>query len=200
MSNLLTRTLAKAACIFILVASCEVAGQPLSETLLSETENAYNPVPNPDATLIAYVRTGWGRPGGTGGFGRSNLVSETWLMDSAGKVISQKPLADAFLYGWTSDGKDLICYRDGEYLIVSPDGNILTGGRLPEWSDSYDVSERIAFLSGTNSVLWLQNYYTNIKRVAVPPLVGAHDAGFRPLRDSEPPGRNFEIPGPAECR
>jgi hypothetical protein len=49
--------------------------QATNETLLS-AENAYNPIPSPDGKYIAYVRTGWGKPGGSGGFGRSNLVSE----------------------------------------------------------------------------------------------------------------------------
>ena len=169
MCNIILRRLVLAACIFIMGASCKAVGQPGNEVKLSETENAYNPIPNPDATLIAYVRTGWGRPGGTGGFGRSNLMSEVMLMSAAGKVISNKPLSDGFLYGWTPDGKSIICYRDGEYSIVSPDGTIFISGRVPERSDAYEVSERIAFLSSTRSVLWLQNFYTNIKRVAVSP-------------------------------
>ena len=149
--------------------SCKAVGQPGNEVQLSETENAYNPLPNPDATLIAYVRTGWGRRGGSGGFGRSNLVSEVMLMSAAGKVISTKPLSDGFLYGWTPDGKYVICYRDGEYSIVSPGGTILISGRVPGWSDSFEVSERIAFLPSTGSVLWLQNFYTNVKRFAASP-------------------------------
>jgi hypothetical protein len=36
--------------------------QTPTETLLSK-ENAYNPIPSPDGKYIAYVRTGWGRPG-----------------------------------------------------------------------------------------------------------------------------------------
>jgi hypothetical protein len=52
-----------------------------TEVLLSETENAYNPIPSPDGKLIAYVRTGWGQAGRTTGFGRSNLRSEIAVMD-----------------------------------------------------------------------------------------------------------------------
>lgn len=139
------------------------------EILLSETENAYNPIPNPDGSLIAYVRTGWGRLGGSGGFGRSNLVSEIAVMDADGNVLTKQPLADAFLQGWSSDGKTLICSRDGKYSLVLSDGKVLMSERLPERSDSYEISERVAFLSSTNSVLWLQNYYTNIKRTKTSP-------------------------------
>ena len=169
MRHLLLKTPSILTCIIIMVASCKAMGQPSSEVLLSATENAYNPIPNPDATLIAYVRTGWGRPGGTGGFGRSNLVSEIMLVTASGEVVSRKPLADAFLYGWSRDGKYIISFRDGKYSIVSPEGNAVRSGRLPQWSDYYDVSERIAFLANTNLVLWVQNDYTNIKRVATSP-------------------------------
>lgn len=156
-------------CLIIWAFYHPATGRPLSATPLSETENAYNPIPNPDGSLIAYVRTGWWRPGGSGGFGRSNLVSEVKLMNADGKILSPRILADAFLHGWTPDGKYLICYRDAEFWIVSPDGEISKSGHLPEQSDSYEVSERVAFLSSSDSILWLQNDYTNIKRTATSP-------------------------------
>ena len=160
------RSLIIIVCMLIGASSHPAMGQLLKAVPLSETENAYNPIPNPDGSLIAYVRTGWGRPGGSGGFGSSNLVSEVKLMNADGKILSSRMLSDAFLYGWTSDGNNLICFRDWEYSIVSPDGKILKSGHLPELSDSYDVSERVAFLSASDSILWLQNDYTNIKRTA----------------------------------
>jgi hypothetical protein len=169
MSGPLLRRLVVAACVVVSSAAYEAAGWTPAETPLSATENAYNPVPSPDTKLIAYVRTGWGRHFGSGGFGRSNLVSEVMLMSAEGVAVSAKPLADAFLYGWTTDGGNVVCYRDGEYSVVSPGGGVITAGRLPEWSDDYDVSERAAFLSGAGSVLWLQNYYTDVKRVALSP-------------------------------
>src|SRR5215207_1618264 len=98
MSNLSLKGFVVAACILVLAAPCEASGRPHNEVPLSGAENAYNPIPNAGGTLIAYVRTGWGRPGGTGGFGRSNLVSEVMLMDASGRVASDRPLADAFLY------------------------------------------------------------------------------------------------------
>src|SRR5215203_6885839 len=108
MTNVILRGLVIAGCIFMVDSSCKAVGQPGNEVQLSETENAYNPLPNPDATLIAYVRTGWGRRGGSGGFGRSNLVSEIMLVTASGEVVSREPLADAFLYGWSRDGKYII--------------------------------------------------------------------------------------------
>jgi len=67
----------------ILLASLTVLPCTPQEILLSP-ENAYNPIPSPDGKLIAFVRTGWGREGGSGGMGRSNLVSEIGVMEHAG--------------------------------------------------------------------------------------------------------------------
>jgi WD40-like Beta Propeller Repeat len=83
-------------------------GQAPNEKLLSE-ENAYNPIPSPNGKMIAYVPTGWGRPGGSGGFGRSNLVSEVMVIADDGKPITATPLTDTFLAGWTPDGSALVC-------------------------------------------------------------------------------------------
>ena len=63
-----------------LINASEVRSQEFKETLLN-TDNAYNPIPSPDGKYIAYVRTGWGRPGGSGGFGRSNFLSEVMVID-----------------------------------------------------------------------------------------------------------------------
>jgi Tol biopolymer transport system component len=99
-------------CFVSLALLCNTPGQPFKEVLLSESENAYNPIPNPDGSLIAYVRTGWDRTRGSGGGGRSNLRSEVMVMNADGTLLTREPLVDAFLYGWTPDGKYLICYRD----------------------------------------------------------------------------------------
>lgn len=136
------------------------------EILLSETENAYNPIPSPDGFRIAYVRIG--RDKFIGGLGRSTLTSEISVMDTDGNVQTQQSLASAFLYGWTSDSKSLNCFRDGDYSTISLNGKILAKGRLPENSDS-SFLERVTFLPDTNSVLWLQNYFTNIKRTETSP-------------------------------
>jgi Tol biopolymer transport system component len=92
-----------------------VQAQATSEALLT-TENAYNPIPSADGKYIAYVRTGWGRSNGSGGSGRSNLVSEVVVMDAGGRPVAENPVADAFLSVWTPDSTDLVCFRDNSEL------------------------------------------------------------------------------------
>jgi WD40-like Beta Propeller Repeat len=116
-----------------------------NETLLSK-DNAYNPIPSPDGNYIAYVRTGWGRPGGSGGFGRSNLVSEVIVIDQKGMPTAAKPLEDMFLEGWTPDGSQLVCFRDWKYEIVSTDGKRVEVGRIPYDADRHPAPERVAYL------------------------------------------------------
>lgn len=101
--------------------STHAFGQAFNERLLSATESAYNPIPSPDGKMIAYVRTGrWEK--GSGGFGQSNLRSEVKVMDTQGQILTDKPLAETYLAGWTSGGKNLICYRNREYFLVSLNG------------------------------------------------------------------------------
>ena len=120
--------------LFVLLANISLVpfmeAQAITETILS-TENAYNPIPSPDGKYVAYVRTGWGKRGGSGGFGRSNLVSEIVVSDGSGKLVAKTPHVDAFLSGWTPDSTDLVCYRDGEYFLVSVNGKHSSKGRLP---------------------------------------------------------------------
>jgi len=131
--------------------------QPFNEALLSESENAYNPIPNQDGSLIAYVRTGWDRTGGSGGVGRSNLRSEVMVMNADGTLLTREPLADAFLSGWTSDGKNLICYRDRRYVLISVGGKVLARGQIPTTDPSQIGTERVSYLSSIDSPVWLQN-------------------------------------------
>ena len=128
--------------------------QTASEALLS-AENAYNPIPSPDGKYIAYVRTGWGRPSGSGGFGRSNLVSEVAVLDTGGSLVVKNPIADAFLSGWTPDSSNLVCYRDGEYSLVSIDGKRSTKGRLPAATNVLGT-ERVSYLARSGTVIWSQ--------------------------------------------
>jgi len=129
-------------------------GQLSKEVLLSETENAYNPIPSPDGRMIAYVRTGrWGK--GSGGLGRSNLRSEVMIMDSDGRILTEKPLADAFLAGWTPDGKNLICYRDYQAFLVSPDGTRSKSVQIPNGPDF--ITERAGYVSSLDAIVWVQN-------------------------------------------
>jgi Tol biopolymer transport system component len=124
------------------------------ETLLS-TDNAYNPIPSPDGKLIAYVRTGWGRPNGSGGFGRSNLVSEVAIIDASGVPVTKSLLTDSFLSGWTPDGTKLACYRDWEYALISPDGRKTTSGRIPnEPQRLAAATEWVAYAPSRAAMVW----------------------------------------------
>lgn len=141
--------------LIIFVTGISVA-QNVNEVLLSSTENAYDPVPSPDGKLIAYVRTGWGN-GVWVGFGRASLRTELAVMTLSGDVLSQKPLANAFLYGWTSDSNNLIGYRDGRALLVAPYGGISRQADETGISEQYVRSERAAYLSKTDTFVWVEH-------------------------------------------
>jgi len=141
--------------------TCAVSlGQSTNERLLSNTENAYNPIPSPDGTKIAYIRTGWGRSDGSGGLGRSNLISEVKVMDTEGRILTAKPLADTFLAGWSPDGKQLVCYRDYEYFLVSLAGKKSKEAKISydQWS-RHDKAERGAYLADIDSIVFVQHLY-----------------------------------------
>ena len=119
----------------ILSLALNVPQQSPSETLLSATENAYNPIPSPDGSMIAYVGTGrWEQ--GSGGMGRSNLASYVKIMDAQGRILTDKPLAEAFIAGWTADGRNLVCYRDHKYFLISTGGEKSKEAEIP-----YDIQE-----------------------------------------------------------
>jgi hypothetical protein len=142
----------------------------LAEQILSDTENAYNPIPSPDGKTIAYVETGWGRNGAAFGLGRSNLKTNIKLMDTDGKVLTEERLASSFLHGWTADGENLIAFRDWGYLILSVASRSIKENFIPaqsmtgESDTSTQVSERFAYLEKENSFLWIQNDYKNHRR------------------------------------
>jgi hypothetical protein len=127
-----------------------------AQTQLSD-ENAYNPVPSPDGKKIAAVRTGWQRPGGSGGMGRSNLVSDLILLDREGHTLSSKPLADGFITNWVKAG--IVVFRDWSYSLISAEGSPLQKGRVcPERSMAGPpptCTERAAYLSTINSFVWV---------------------------------------------
>jgi WD40-like Beta Propeller Repeat len=135
----------------ILVAGAEA--QDSNETLAS-TDNAYNPIPSPDGRYIAYVRTGWGRPGGSGGFGRSNLVSEVIVIDEKGVPTTAMPLADMFLGGWTHDGRQLVCFRDLKYALVSADGKQVIDGHIPNNPNKHPAPEWVAYSPSLAAIVW----------------------------------------------
>jgi HEAT repeat protein len=65
------------------------------------SKNGTQPMVSPDGRWIAYVETGWGRPGGTGGTGRSNLLSLVHAVRSDG--TNDTIVSDMFLGGWLAD-------------------------------------------------------------------------------------------------
>ena len=143
-------------CIRLIIFSCLavpiLAGQTQNETLLP-LENAYNPIPSPNGKMIAYVRTGWGRPGGSGGFGRSNLVSEVLVVTNDGKTVTETPLTDTFLAGWTPDGTALVTYRDWRYSLTTLSGKKSLQGELRRPENGLPT-ERIYYLSSLGQIAW----------------------------------------------
>jgi hypothetical protein len=127
----------------------------IAQTQLSN-ENAYNPVPSPDGKKIAAVRTGWHRRGGSGGLGRSNLLSEVIVLDRAGRTLSATPLADSFVADWNRDG--IVSFRDWSYALISEDGSIRQQGRVcsPELASTPGSGcvERVAYLPSIGSFVW----------------------------------------------
>jgi Tol biopolymer transport system component len=132
--------------------------QTNGEVLLSETENASNPIPSPDGSMIAYVRTGrWEK--GSGGLGRSNLRSEVMVMTSDGRTLTEKPIADAFLSGWSPDGKHLICYRSYQAFLVSIEGLKSRQVQIPQ--SGFITPERVAYLPALDALAWIQNGFSD---------------------------------------
>ena len=129
------------------------SAQHLNEMILS-TDNAYNPIPSQNGRYIAYVRTGWGRPGGSGGFGRSNLISEVIVIEENGVPVTVMPLAEMFLGGWTPDGNDLVCFRDWEYALVSKDGKRILEGRIPNDPNKHPATEWVAYSPSLAAIVW----------------------------------------------
>jgi hypothetical protein len=146
-----------------------------TETLVS-TENAYNPNPSPDGRHIAYVRTGWGRPKGSGGFGRSNLVSEVTVIDASGNLVTKNAISDGFLSGWTPDSTGLVCYRDGGYSLVSMDGKHSTKGRLPGATNVLGT-ERVTYLPRSGTGIWSQQNGFHTELVSPNGMLSEHAAG-----------------------
>ena len=125
--------------------------------------NGYNPVPSPDGSKIAFVRLAWGRPGGSGGCGSSNLITDVMVMDLSGKMLTEKPLADAYLMGWTPDGKNLICFRDWEYFLVDLNGK--RSQEHPQLRDDADLkSLHCGFLPKSGVFVWIKNVVADSKR------------------------------------
>ena len=168
--------------------------QDLNETLLS-TDNAYNPVPSPDGRYIAYVRTGWGRPGGTGGFGRSNLASEVIVIDENGVSVTAKPLADMFLGGWTPDGNHLVCFRDWEYALASKDGKRVLAGRIPNEPNKHPATEWVAYLPSLAAIVWSRLIDDSHGAIETPGRTVVKEEMFRQRVIPSPDGRYLALFG-----
>lgn len=120
------------------------------ETPFLPTDNAYNPIPSPDGTKIAFVRTGNGRSPILS-MGRYDMRSDVMVADKNGKLISEKPLADSFLAGWTPDSNNLVCYRDGRFSLVNLQGNKTEEGHIP---DPINGPERIQYSTKIDAFVW----------------------------------------------
>ena len=135
-----------------LILALGTMAQSSSESLLS-TENAYNPIPSPDARYIAYVRTGWGEKQFTS-FGRSSLVSDVKIMNVGGTATTRTLAKDYFISGWTPDSIRLVCYRDWNYALVSTEGNQTMVGRIPNVPDLYMPTEQVAYSPFLETIVW----------------------------------------------
>jgi hypothetical protein len=166
--------------------------QYFNETLLS-TENAYNPIPSPDGRYIAYVRTGWGRPGGSGGFGRSNLLSEVMVIDENGVPITATPLSDTFLGGWTPDGEHLVCFRDWEYALVSKDGKRVVTGRIPNDPDKRPATEWVAYSPFLSAIVWSRFIDNDQGAIETPNRTVVREEVFQQRVVPSPDGRYLAV-------
>ena len=166
--------------------------QATTEAVLS-TENAYNPIPSPDGKYIGYVRTGWGRENGVRGFGRSSLVSETAIIERNGVRVAQVPRVDGFLSGWTPDSTNLVCYRDGEYFVVSANGKHSSKGRLPS-SPSVLGTERVSYLL-RGGIIWSQQDGFHTVLAGPNGVLTQRDGWLGELISPSPDGRYVAITG-----
>lgn len=96
------------------------------------SHNGTMPMSSPDGQWLAYVETGWGRPGGSGGTGRSNLLSLVHVVGKDGK--NDRIVSDMFLVGWMGDSRRLGSSRDGYAAVSDIDGKIVSefGTVLPD--------------------------------------------------------------------
>ncbi len=136
-------TLAAAACAFSV---------PAQESLFSDA-NAYNPVPNPGGSKVAYVLTGRGRVGGSGGFGRSNMKSFLEFSTAAGQTIPGAAL-DFFLDRWVN-ADTVSCYRDWQFGLCDERGRETGGSLKVRFGKSPDPAERVTYLTTKQTFLWL---------------------------------------------
>ena len=188
-----TRSVASTLILSMLPLPIPAQSQTSTETPLS-TDNAYNPIPSPNGKYIAYVRTGWGRPGGSGGFGRSNLVSEIAVMDVGGNLVAKNPVNEAFLSGWTPDSTNLVCYRDGEYSLVSMNGKRSSKARLPGATNVIGA-ERVSYLPRSGLIVWSRQDGFHTVLETPKGVLAQHDGWLGALLAPSPDGKHIAIIG-----
>ena len=102
------------------------------------SHNGTVPMVSPDGQWVAYVETGWGRPGGSGGMGRSNLTSLVHAVRADGS--DDRLVADMFLVSWLSDSKHIASARDGFASICDLEATVTAEFGAPldaKWAKSY---------------------------------------------------------------
>jgi Tol biopolymer transport system component len=159
------------------MSSLRVLAQSFSESLLT-TDNAYNPMPSPDGKHIAYVRVGWGESIFVS-MGRSSLVSEFKVIDTQGGDTSQLLAKPFFLSGWTPESTRLICFRDGNYAVISMAGEQVETGHVGNTPRS---SERVVYSPSRGRVVEEASFGSGR---AVPSADGRYVATFGDNADSE---------------
>jgi hypothetical protein len=104
------------------------------------SRNGVRPLTSPDGEWIGYVETGWGRPGGSGGFGRSNLITIPHVVRKDG--TDDRVVSDMFLISWLSDSKRLGTARDGFAAISDLNGKVVA-----EFGDPLEEGYRSSYKS-----------------------------------------------------
>jgi hypothetical protein len=103
------------------------------------SKNGTVPMVSPDGKRVAYVETGWCRPGGSGGTGRSNLMSLVHVVDKDGK--DDRIASDLFLVAWMSDSRHVGSCRDGQAAVTDIEGSIVTEFGTPTGAASRPGNE-----------------------------------------------------------
>jgi len=81
------------------------------------------------------------------------------VMASDGRILTQTPLADSFLAGWSPDGKNLICYRSAQAFLISIDSIKSRQVQIP--TSHFITPERVAYMAGIDALVWIQNGFSD---------------------------------------
>jgi hypothetical protein len=122
-------------------------------------------------------------------------VSEVAVIDANGSLVEENPIADAFLSGWTPHSTDLVCYRDGEYSLVSMNGKHSSKGRLPGATNVIGA-ERVSDLPRSGMMVWSRQDDSFHSVLETPNGVLAQHGGWQgELVAPSPDGRYVAIAG-----